>query len=206
MLARFPVLSLAVVACCLMSCATPRTSQGLIDIDGDGLAESVAVLNLMEDKQAVLIHLQKIEVCKKVHALADQSYASVKQLHSAGRLGPLELFESEAQLASASIALIDAKLALAQTGLLSVSEKTFIDTDDDGLPDMLHAPIHVDELLDEKVSLSRKLFEQRSHGYERAKTLRESGVASDGDVRAAAQHMYEAEIDWLNARLQRDSK
>jgi hypothetical protein len=70
---------------------------------------------------------------------------------------------------------------------------------------MLHIPIHAVELLDEKVALSHSLFEQRSHGHERAKSLQESGVASSDEVRNAAQQMYEAELDWLNARLERQS-
>ncbi|MFT4516345.1 MAG: hypothetical protein ACI89X_002385 [Planctomycetota bacterium] len=203
MLARLSFLFLAVVSCCLASCATPRTSQGLIaaDVDGDGLPDSVALLNLVEDKEAVLLHLQKIDVRKKAQVLADQGYARVKQLHAGGRVGPLELLGSEARLATASIDLIDAKVALARTGLLS--DLTFIDTDDDGIPDLLHTPIDADELLDEKVKLCRALFEQRSHSHEQAKSLHKTGVASSDDVDQAAQQMYEAELDWLNARMER---
>jgi hypothetical protein len=205
MLARPFAVFIAVACCCFSSCATPRTSQGFIDVDGDGLGDSVVELKLAEDKEAVLLHLQKIDVCKKVQVLAEQGYARIKQLHAASRVGPLELLGSEARLASANIELIDAKLALARTGLTSVSEPTFIDTDEDGLPDMLHIPIHAVELLDEKVALSHSLFEQRSHGHERAKSLQKSGVASSDEVRNAAQQMYEAELDWLNARLERQS-
>lgn len=174
-------------------------------MDGDGPAESVVLLNRAGDTDAVNLHLKKIDVCRKVQVLAEQGYAHVKQMHAAGRLDPIELLASEARLATANIELIDAKLALARTGVLSFSELTFVDTDDDGLPDMLHRPLHVDELLDEKVTLSLALLEQRSHGHEHVKSLHKSGVASPEKVRQAAQQMYEAELDWLNARMERQS-
>lgn len=205
MLARFTALSLAVVFCCLTGCATPRTSQGLIAIDGDGPAESVVVLNRAADKDVVELHLKKIEIRRKVQMLAEQSYASIKKMHAASRVGPFELLASEARLATANIDLIDATLALARTGVMSFSERTFVDTDDDGLPDMLHTPLNVGELLDEKVTLCRALFEQRSRGHERVELLHKSGVASSEEVRQAAQQMYEAELGWLNARLERQS-
>lgn len=205
MLARFTALSLAVVSCCLTGCATPRTSQGLIDINGDGSAESVVVLNRAADEDVVNLHLKKIEVRKKVQVLAEESHASIKQMHAASRVGPFELLASEAWLATANIDLIDATLALARTGVMSFSDRTFVDTDDDGLPDMLLMPLDVGDLLDAKVTLCRALFEQRSRGHERVELLHKSGVASSEEVRLAAQQMYEAELEWLNAQLERQS-
>ena len=52
MLARPFAVFIAVACCCFSSCATPRTSQGFIDVDGDGLGDSVVELKLAEDKDA----------------------------------------------------------------------------------------------------------------------------------------------------------
>lgn len=194
-----------VAACLLASCATPRTSQGLIDANGDGLGEKVTVLERPQDQQTVLLHVEKIQVSQKILDVAELGNASLNQLHSAGRASSLDLMATEASVARAKIALIDAKLALARTGLLSSEQLSMLDTDGDGLPDMLHSPISASKLLDQKTELSLKLFEQEKTRHARTKQLHQNGRSTAAEVNAAQQLMYAAKLVWLDARMERDA-
>lgn len=172
---------------------------------GDGHAETVTVLNRPGDQQLVLLHLQRIGASQKIRELARQSDDSLKLLYDANRVGAAEMLASEGRVARADMAVIDAQLALARTDLLSVSEPTMLDTDGDGLPDLLHLPLRADQLLDQKLAISLKTFERCKLDYARAEALNKSGTGSAEELRAAARHMHEAELVWLDAQLERDS-
>lgn len=174
-----------------------------MDLDGDGIAESVVEIEQEQDRMAAIIHLKKIKVRGSALELAEASHESVKQLHMAGRMGTIQLLRSEGEVAKAEIAWIDAQLDFARANILSTTEPTTFDTDEDGLPDMVYQPIPVSKLLDQKVELHRKLLEQRQQGHKRVESLNEAGTVSAEEVRHAALEMYEAEIDWLNARMER---
>ncbi len=91
--ARLLILSLA-TACLLISCAAPKTSKGFLDMDGDGHAETVTVLNRPRDQQMVLLHLQKIEASQKIQELAKQSDDSLKLLYNANSASAAEKLAS----------------------------------------------------------------------------------------------------------------
>lgn len=174
-----------------------------MDVDGDGIAESVVALEQEQDRMEAVIHLKKVQLRANALELAKASHESVKQLHMAGRMGTIQLLRSEGEVAKAEIAWIDAQLDFARANILSMTEPTTFDTDEDGLPDMVYEPIAVSKLLDQKVELHRKLLEQRQQGHKRVESLSKAGTVSTDEVRRAAQQMYEAEIDWLNARMER---
>ncbi len=204
MLAHLTIPSL-LAACLLASCATPGTSQGLSDIDGDGLGEKVTVLERPQDQQTVLLHLQKIEARQEMLDIVKQGHLSLERLRSAGRVSSTQLMTSEAKVAKATIRVIDTKLALARTGLLPADELMMLDTDGDGLPDMQHTPLSANKLLEQKLALSLKLFEQSKLVHADAELRHEAGRRSILDVHEAERLMYAAKLDWLKARMERDT-
>ena len=160
------------------------------------------VLNRPQDSQTLALHLKKIDLCKKAVEVAEQSHRNLESLYNAGRVDGAMLFGGEARVGAATIDLIDAQVALAKTGLLSATQPTMADTDKDGLPDMVHAPLDVNELLTQKVALLRKVLEHRTKAHKEQISLHQSGRRSPTDVAEAAQLMFEAEIDVVNARLE----
>lgn len=197
-----PILAPLIATGILASCSAPRTSQGFIDTDGDGLAEKVTVLEQAPDRQKVLLHLLKIKVSEQILDTARTGRQSIQSLYDAGRVGSDRLMESETNVARATIGLIDARLALARAGLLSSQEPTTLDTDGDGLPDMIHTPIKMDELLQQKLALSNQLYEQCKLGHARAEQLYKAGTCSMEEVHEAARQMYVAKLAWLDARME----
>lgn len=169
------------------------------------MGEKVTVLERPQDQQTVLLHLQKIEARQKMLDIVKQGHLSLEQLHSVGRVSSTQLMTSEAKVAKATMRVIDTKLALARTGLLPADELMMLDTDGDGLPDMQHTPLSANKLLEQKLALSLKLFEQSKLVHADAELRHEAGRRSILDVHEAARLMYEAKLDWLNARMERDT-
>ena len=200
MLQRLTSLSLLTACVCFTSCATPRTSPGVMDLTGDGNAESVVQLQHAQDRDAALLRRKKSEVCAKAVELANRNHQGIEQLYKAGRRGVIEMLRSEEGVIRAKIQWVDAQLEPAQANVLSATEATVIETEQGMLA---HKPVPVSKLLDQKVDLHRALLEQRQQGHKRVQVLSEAGSASAEEVRRAAQQMYEAEIDWLNARMER---
>lgn len=201
MKAHLTIPSLA-AALFLTACATPRTAQGLIDIDGDGIGESVTVIEAPADTASLQLHLQKVDAYRNIFETAQLATMSLKELYKAGRRNVTQIAASEAISIRANIDLIDAQVELANSGLLAVTEPTMIDTDDDGLPDMLHGPLKAKDLLQQKVDLCLKLFEASKLHAANAESSYNAGRISDAEVAAIKNTMYKAKLSWIDARLE----
>ena len=189
-------------ACCLVACATPRTSQGLIDTDGDGIGEQVTVIEHKQDAQTLRLHLQKVDARRKMFEIADIEAKQIKELYSAGRADMTKIAASENTAARAEIELIDAQIQLAESALLSIDEPTMLDSSGDGLPDILCQPIKVRELLSKKVELCQRIFDSAKVASANIENLHNAGRASTAEVHSVKQTMYEAKLAWIDARLQ----
>jgi len=201
MKARLTIPSL-VAALLLTACATPRTAQGYIDTDGDGIGESVTVIEAPQDTASLQLHMQKIDARRKILETAQLATMQLKELYKAGRSNVTEIAASEAITIRANIDLIDAQVELANSGLLAVTEPTMIDTDDDSLPDMLVRPLQAKDLLQQKVDLCLKLFETSKLRAANAEDLYKAGRTPDTEIAAIKNTMYRAKLSWIDARLE----
>ncbi len=186
----------------LAGCGTPPLAQALHDADGDGIGERVALLEDTRARQIVLLHLEKIEACRKMHTLAKGVRAQIQRLYETSRASADAVVASETRVAQTKVAVLDAQLALTRTGLLPASQPAMFDTDGDGLPDVRRPPVSESELLEEKLALRSTILEHCKVAQNHARMMHESGIGPESAIHEATQQLYQAELDWLDARME----
>ncbi len=188
--------------CIFSSCASSNRSTGLLQMDENGLPETVMILDDPIDQEQVILFVQRIEARRKIVALVEQSHSSVSLLYSAGRASQADMAASGAKLDEAKINVLDAQIALVRTGLIDASNSTILDTDGDGLPDQIEPPLSMESLLKEKLSLRAKQFENAEQSHAHSENLKKTGRVGEEGLLDAAQAMFAAKALWIDAKLE----
>lgn len=182
----------------LASCKSSNTTNGLLDIDGK--ARPVVELQDPEDRARVQRLLAQIEDRTQAMTLAKQREDRLQAMQKAGRASDANILDSAIATARAREAVLEARIALAASGLLPPGVPTFLDTDDDGHPDLVLDPSRIPELRAKKTEALQTVHKACKTLHANTAQLAKAGRASAADLSAAELRMLRAEEALLKAR------